>query len=73
MNFPIIYILHRVFFRVEWSFNEFWSYYTIGGRAKIFSKFFLEMTLLGVKTGEESEFDIFEAKKRFPDSGRPVY
>jgi hypothetical protein len=26
------------------------------------------MTLLGVKTCGESEFDIFEAKKRFPDS-----
>jgi hypothetical protein len=28
------------------------------------------MTPLGVKTCEESEFDIFEAKKRFPDSGK---
>jgi hypothetical protein len=28
------------------------------------------MTPLGVKTCGESEFDIFEAKKRFPDSGR---
>ena len=33
-------------------------------------KFFLEMTPLGVKTCGESEFDIFEAKKRFPDSGK---
>jgi hypothetical protein len=28
------------------------------------------MTLLGVKNMRESEFDIFEAKKRFPDSGK---
>jgi hypothetical protein len=28
------------------------------------------MTPLGVKTCGESEFDIFEAKKRFPDSGK---
>jgi hypothetical protein len=38
---------------------------------KKYSKiFFLEMTLLGVKTCRESEFDIFEAKKRFADSGK---
>jgi hypothetical protein len=36
-------------------------YYTIGGG--IFSKFFLEMTPLGVKTYGESEFDICETKK----------
>jgi hypothetical protein len=35
---------------------------------KKFSKIFLEMTPLKVKTCGESEFDIFEAKKRFPDS-----
>ena len=34
---------------------------------KKFWKFFLEMIPLGVKTCGESEFDIFEAKKRFPD------
>ena len=28
------------------------------------------MTPLGVKTCGESEFDIFEAKKRFPESGK---
>jgi hypothetical protein len=28
------------------------------------------MTPLGVKTGGESEYNIFEAKKRFPDSGK---
>jgi hypothetical protein len=32
--------------------------------------FFLEMTPLGLKTCRESEFDIFEAKKHFPDSGK---
>ena len=32
--------------------------------------FFLEMTPLGVKTFGESEFGIFDAKKRFPDSGK---
>ena len=37
-------------------------------REKIFKNFFPEMIPLGVKTCEESEFDIFEAKKRFPDS-----
>ena len=37
---------------------------------KICSKFFLKMTPPGVKICEESEFDIFEAKKRFPDSGK---
>jgi hypothetical protein len=31
------------------------------------------MTPLGVKTCRESEFDIFEAKKRFPDSGKAYY
>jgi hypothetical protein len=36
-------------------------------REKIF-KIFLEMTPLGIKTCGESEFDIFEEKKRFPDS-----
>jgi hypothetical protein len=28
------------------------------------------MTPLGVKTCGKSKFDIFEAKKRFPDSGK---
>ena len=37
---------------------------------KKFSKFFLEITLLGVKICRDFEFDIFEAKKRFPDSGK---
>jgi hypothetical protein len=37
---------------------------------KKFSKFFLEMIPLWVKTCGESEFDIFEAKKRFHDSGK---
>jgi hypothetical protein len=37
---------------------------------KIFTNFFLEMTPLGINTCGESEFDIFEAKKRFPDSGK---
>jgi hypothetical protein len=48
----------------------FWSYYTIRGatHVKQFSNIFLEMTPVGVKTYGESEFDIFEAKKRFPDS-----
>jgi hypothetical protein len=31
------------------------------------------MTLLRVKTCGESEFDIFETKKRFSDSGKAVY
>jgi hypothetical protein len=35
---------------------------------KNFQKFVLEMTPLGVKICGESEFNIFEAKKRFPDS-----
>jgi hypothetical protein len=46
------------------------SYYTIGGGAKIFKNFFLEMTPLGVKIYGESEVDVFEAKKRFPDPGK---
>jgi hypothetical protein len=29
------------------------------------------MTRLGIKTCGKSEFDIFEAKKCFPDSGKP--
>jgi hypothetical protein len=33
-------------------------------------KFLLETTPLVVKTCGESEFDIFEAKKRFSDSGK---
>jgi hypothetical protein len=33
-------------------------------------KCFLEMIPLGVKICRESEFDISEAKKRFPDSGK---
>jgi hypothetical protein len=37
---------------------------------KIFWKCFLEITPLWVKTCGEFEFDIFEAKKRFPDSGK---
>jgi hypothetical protein len=39
-----------------------------GEELQIFQKFFLEMTPLWVKTCGESEFEIFEAKKRFPDS-----
>ena len=35
---------------------------------KIFENFFLKMTSLEVKTCGESEFDIYEAKKCFPDS-----
>ena len=31
------------------------------------------MTHLGVKACGKSEFDIFEAKKRFPNSRRPMY
>ena len=46
-------------------------------RGQLREKFFLEMIPLGIKTCGESEdfshgfpeFDIFEAKKRFPDSG----
>ena len=30
----------------------------------------MEITLLGAKTCGESEFYIFEAKQRFPDSGK---
>jgi hypothetical protein len=37
-------------------------------REKVFQNFFLEM--IGVKTCGESEFDIFKAKKRFPDPGK---
>jgi hypothetical protein len=44
------------------------GYYTIGDNSR--ENFFLEMTLLGVKTCGESEFDIFETKKCFPDSGK---
>jgi hypothetical protein len=40
---------------------------------KKFSKIFLEMIPLGVKTCGESEFDIFEEKKLFLIQGRPVY
>jgi hypothetical protein len=40
-------------------------------QVKNFSKnFYLEMTPLGVKTCRESEFDIFEAKKHLPNSGK---
>ena len=35
---------------------------------KKFSIIFLEMNPVGVKTLGESEFDISEAKQRFPDS-----
>ncbi len=35
-----------------------------------FFEIFLEMTPLGIKTCGESEFDIFEVKRRFPDSGK---
>jgi hypothetical protein len=38
-----------------------------------FSTNSLEMTLLGVKTGGESEFDIFEAKNASLIQERPVY
>jgi hypothetical protein len=53
-------------FKIVTSFGA-----TIGGHLceKNF-KIFLEMTPLGVKTCGGSEFDIFEAKKRFPDSGK---
>jgi hypothetical protein len=37
---------------------------------KKFSKCLLAMTPLGVKTCEESEFDILKAKKRFPASDK---
>jgi hypothetical protein len=37
---------------------------------KKFSKLFLEMTPLGVKTCRESEFEFFEAKKHFLYSGK---
>jgi hypothetical protein len=50
------------------SFKKSLSYYTIGMATHV-KKFFLKMIPLGVKTCRESEFDIFEAKKRFPDSG----
>jgi hypothetical protein len=39
-------------------------------REKIFRNFFLKMTPLGVKICRESKFDIFEVKKRFPDTGK---
>jgi hypothetical protein len=39
-------------------------------KGKKISKFFLEMAPLGVKTCEESEFDILKEKKRLPDSGK---
>jgi hypothetical protein len=53
------------------------SYYTIGRgghpHEKFFENFFLEFsrndTSRGKKCGQ-SEFDNFEAKKRFPDSGK---
>jgi site-specific DNA-cytosine methylase len=38
---------------------------------KIFKIFFLKMTPLGVKTCEE--FNIFEAKKHFPDSRKAYF
>jgi hypothetical protein len=37
---------------------------------KNFRNFFLEITPFGVKACGKSEFDIFEVKKRFPDSGK---
>ena len=45
--------------------KKFWGYYTI---LDLRENFFLELTALGVQTCRESEFEIFEAKKRFPDS-----
>jgi hypothetical protein len=54
---------YRVFFGKK---KKVRSCYTIGGATHV--KIFLEMAPLGVKTCGESEFDIFEAKKRFPDS-----
>jgi hypothetical protein len=55
---------------VKLNEQKFWSYYTIEGaiHVKNFQKFFLEMTSLGVKTCGESEFNVFEVKKCFPDS-----
>jgi hypothetical protein len=44
-----------------------------GNHVKKFSKIFLEMTAIWVKTCGESEFGIFGAKKRFSDSRRAVY
>jgi hypothetical protein len=41
-----------------------------GTHVKKLKKIFLEMIPLGVKTCGEFEFDIFEAKKHFPDSGK---
>jgi hypothetical protein len=55
--------------KMRWVGNFFGSYYTIEGTPV---KIFLEMTPLGVKTCEESEFDIFEAKKRFLIQGRRI-
>jgi hypothetical protein len=37
---------------------------------KNFRKFFLEMTPLGVKACGKSEFNVYEAKKCFSDSGK---
>jgi hypothetical protein len=52
-------------------YKKTWGYYTIGGpHEKIFKNFFLEITPLGVKTCGESDFDIFEVTKRFPDPGK---
>jgi hypothetical protein len=51
------------------SESNFWSYYTTGGRCstpsyvKKFSKFFLEMTPIGVKKCGESEFGSFSKRK----------
>jgi hypothetical protein len=52
------------------SIKKFRSYYTIREGVAHVKIFFLEMTPLERKTCGESEFDIFEAKKRFPDSGK---
>ena len=51
---------------------KFWSYYnTIGAtHVKNFRKFFSENDTSRGKTCGKSDFDIYEAKKCFPDSGK---
>jgi hypothetical protein len=67
--------------KVDWSFNvtsmvlsKFRSYYTIGGhpREKFFENVFWKWPLYGVKTCEESEFDILK-QKHFPESRKHVF
>ena len=53
------------------KFENFGATTQLGAtHVKFFRKFILEMTPLGIKTCGESEFDIFEAKKRVPGSGK---